>query len=92
MISEVVAQYPEEDLSQLAISERPSGGTSEKIFHIQDQLTNKDVIRFHVRRDHPPQEAHVFNFHYHLANDQFQKHHDLGVIHWNKSTPPRWMT
>ena len=92
VISEVVAQYPEEDLSQLAISERPSGGTSEKIFHIQNQLTNKDVIRFHVRRDHPPQEAYVFNFHYHLANDQFQKHHDLGVIHWNKNTPPRWMT
>jgi hypothetical protein len=92
VITEVVTQYPEEDLSQLAISESPSGGTSEKIFHIHNQLTNKDVIRFHVRRDHPPQEAYVFNFHYHLENDQFQKHHDLGVINWDKNTPPKWMT
>ena len=34
VIAEVAAQYPEEDLSQLIISEMPSGGTSEKIFHI----------------------------------------------------------
>jgi len=92
VISEVAASYPDEDLSHLVITEKPSGGTSEKIFHINNAITKKDVIRFHVRRDHPPQEAYVFNFHYHLANDQFQEHHNLGVIYWDKNTPPKWMT
>jgi hypothetical protein len=92
VILEVAAQYPEEDLSQLTISERPSGGTSEKIFHIINEKTKKDVIRFHVRRDHPPQESFAFNFHYHTEHDQFQTHHDLGVIYWDKNTPPHWMS
>ena len=92
VIAEVAMQYPEEDLSQLIISEVPSGGTSEKIFHILNKQTKKDVIRFHVRRDHPPQEAFAFNFHYHTAHDQFQTHHNLGVIHWDKNTPPNWMS
>ena len=35
-ISEVAKTYPEEDLSYLSISEMPSGGTSEKIFHIRN--------------------------------------------------------
>ncbi|WP_338469568.1 YpjP family protein [Niallia sp. XMNu-256] len=92
VISKMAEQYPEEDLSQLVISEMPSGGTSERIFHIKNIGTNKDVIRFHVRRDHPPMEGYVFNFHYHLANDGFQLHHELGVIYWDKNTPPQWMT
>ncbi len=92
VISGVAQEFPEDDLSQLVISEMPSGGTSERIFHITNLVTKQDVIRFHVRRDHPPQEPYVFNFHYHLANDQFQKHHDLGVISWDKNTPPKWMT
>ena len=74
----MAAQYPEEDLSQLIVSEVPSGGTSERIFHILNKQTNTDVIRFHVRRDHPPKEAFAFNFHYHTDQDQFQTHHDLG--------------
>ncbi|WP_428908438.1 YpjP family protein [Niallia sp. Krafla_26] len=92
VIAEVAQSFPEDDLSQLVISEMPSGGISEKIFHIQNRITKQDVIRFHVRRDHPPQDAYVFNFHYHLANDHFQNHHDLGVIYWDKNTPPKWMT
>ncbi|WP_394231522.1 YpjP family protein [Niallia oryzisoli] len=91
-IAEVASQYPDEDLSQLIVSEVPSGGVSERIFHIMDNQTRKDVIRFHVRRDHPPQEEYVFNFHYHTNHDQFQAHHDLGVINWAKNTPPKWMT
>jgi hypothetical protein len=92
VIAEVALQYPEEDLSQLIVSEVPSGGTSEKIFHILNKQTKKDIIRFHVRRDHPPQEAYVFNFHYHTVHDQFQTHHNLGVIYWDKNTPPNWMS
>lgn len=92
VIFEVAETFPEEDLSQLVISEMPSGGTSERIFHISHLVTKQDVIRFHVRRDHPPQAPYVFNFHYHLGNDGFQNHHDLGVIYWDKNTPPKWMT
>ncbi|WP_071394465.1 YpjP family protein [Bacillus tuaregi] len=91
-IAEVAAQYPDEDLSQLMVSEVPSGGVSERIFHIMDNQTKMDIIRFHVRRDHPPQEEYMFNFHYHTSHDQFQAHHDLGIINWNKNTPPKWMT
>lgn len=92
VIAEVAMQYPEEDLTQLIVSEVPSGGTSEKIFHILNKETKKDIIRFHVRRDHPPQESFAFNFHYHTVHDQFQSHHDLGSINWDKNTPPNWMS
>nr|WP_295973998.1 YpjP family protein [uncultured Bacillus sp.] len=91
-INHTALQYPEEDLSQLVLSEMPGGGTSEKIFHIKNQKTNTDVIRFHVRRDHPPQEGYIFNFHYHTEHDQFQTHYELGVIYWDKNTPPKWMS
>jgi len=92
VISDITALYPEEDLSNLTISSTPSGKTSEKIFHIMDNKTNKDIIRFHVRRDNRPQEPYAFNFHYHTVHDQFQKHHELGIIYWDKNTPPHWMT
>ncbi len=91
-IGEIARQFPEEDLSQLAVTEMPGRGQSEKIFHILNQNTNQDVLRFHVRRDHPPQEGYTFNFHYHTAHDQFQTHHELGVIFWDKNTPPKWMS
>lgn len=91
-IADISLQFPEEDLNCLAITEMPSGGQSEKIFHIINQKTNQDVIRFHVRRDHPPQEGFIFNFHYHTVHDQFQFHHELGVIYWDKNTPPQWMS
>ncbi|MGD6815851.1 YpjP family protein [Metabacillus sp. 84] len=76
----------------LVISEKPGGGRSEKIFHIYDARTGKDVIRFHVRIDHPPGEGFWFNFHYHLDKDSFEKHHELGSIYWDRNTPPAWMT
>lgn len=91
-IEEIALQFPEEDLSQLVITEMPGGGQSEKIFHIMNQQTKQDIIRFHVRRDHPPQTGFTFNFHYHTAHDQFQFHHELGVIYWDKNTPPKWMS
>lgn len=91
-IEETAYQYPEEDLANLTITEHPAGGTSEKIFHIKNTLTGKDAIRFHVRRDNPPQAGYWFNFHYHIAIDDFHKHHDLGSIYWDKNTPPKWMS
>lgn len=92
VIASVAEQYPEDDLVHLALSEGPSKGKSERIFHITDQKTGTDVIRFHVRRDQPPQDGYWFNFHYHTYHDQYQAHHDLGSIYWAKNTPPNWMS
>lgn len=91
-IQEVATQFPDEDFMHMAISEQPSGGLSEKIFHIENSLTSEDVIRFHVRRDNPPKSGFWFNFHYHTYHDQFQSHHQLGSIFWDKNTPPKWMS
>ena len=91
-IQEVAVQFPEESLAELKVTETPGGGLSEKIFHITNSRTNEDVIRFHVRRDHPPQQGYWFNFHYHTHHDSFQAHHELGSIYWNKNTPPKWMS
>jgi hypothetical protein len=92
VITNVSEQFPEDMLHNLGITEQPSGGVSEKIFHIYDKTTGEDVIRFHVRRDHPPQEGYWFNFHYHVYKDNFQGHHTIGKIYWNKNTPPKWLS
>ncbi|MCM3114540.1 YpjP family protein [Neobacillus sp. MER 74] len=91
-LEEMAIQFPEEDLKNLTITEQPGAGQSEKIFNIKNQGTGKDVLRFHVRRDNPPQEGYWFNFHYHTYHDDFQNHHELGAIYWAKNTPPKWMS
>lgn len=91
-IEEVAVQYPEEKLSYLELSEVPTGGNAEKIFHLYSKENNKDIIRFHVRKDHPPQSGYWFNFHYHISDDNFEAHHDLGSIYWDTNTPPKWMS
>lgn len=92
VIYELTAQMPEANLKFLNISETPTGGVSERIFHIENQLTGEDIIRFHVRRDNPPQQGYWFNFHYHTYLDNFQTHHTIGTIFWAKNTPPKWMS
>jgi hypothetical protein len=92
VIEEVTLQFPEGKLQYINISEFPSGGISERIFHIENQLTGEDIIRFHVRRENPPQQGFWFNFHYHTYLDEFQTHHTLGSIYWAKNTPPKWMS
>lgn len=82
----------EEALQSLTISQRPAGGKQEKIFHIYDTKTGNDLLRFHVRRDNPPQDGHYFNFHYHRYDDGFTAHHELGDIYWAKNTPPQWLS
>ncbi|MBY0122694.1 YpjP family protein [Bacillus sp. S/N-304-OC-R1] len=91
-IQKVANQYPDEELAFLSVSENPGKGHSEKIFNIRNEKTNEDIIRFHVRRDQPPQQGYWFNFHYHTHHDQFQAHHNLGSIYWDKNTPPKWMS
>ncbi|CAN7355327.1 YpjP family protein [Rossellomorea sp. LjRoot5] len=91
-IADTAAQFPEEDLTSLTISEVPQYAKTEKIFHIYDERSGEDIIRFHVRKDHPPKDGYYFNFHYHTVHDQFQAHHELGSIFWDKNTPPQWMS
>jgi hypothetical protein len=90
-IEETAAQYPNEDLQNLIITEEPGRGFSEKIFSLKNRFTNMDIVRFHVRRDHPPQGGYWFNFHYHTYHDNFLHHHELGALYWAKDTPPKWM-
>ncbi|HHW37576.1 MAG TPA: hypothetical protein GXX18_10120 [Bacillales bacterium] len=91
-IAGLAERIPEDDLRQLVISENPTSGLGEKIFHVYHGNTGKDLIRFHVRRDHPPKEGYWFNFHYHTAEDEFLTHYDMGSIYWDKNTPPHWMS
>ena len=91
-IALVAERVHEDDLRQLVISENPTSGLGEKIFHVYHSNTGKDLIRFHVRRDHPPKEGYWFNFHYHTAEDDFLTHYDMGSIYWDKNTPPHWMS
>lgn len=91
-IADTAAQFPEEDLTSLTISEVPQYAKTEKIFHIYDERSGEDVIRFHVRKDHPPKDGYYFNFHYHTVHDKFLAHHELGSIYWDKNTPPQWMS
>lgn len=89
-LKEVTEQFPEEDLTYLSLTEAPAGGFGEKIFHVFNEKTGQDIIRFHVRRDKRPGEGYWFNFHYHTYHDGFEKHHLLGEIYWDKNTPPKW--
>ncbi|ETI68454.1 YpjP family protein [Neobacillus vireti] len=91
-VDETAAQFPEENLKNLTITEQPGSGHSEKIFNIKNGETGKDILRFHVRRDNPPKAGYWFNFHYHTYHDDFQNHHELGAIYWAKNTPPKWMS
>ncbi|MCM3724320.1 YpjP family protein [Neobacillus cucumis] len=91
-IEETASQFPEDRVKNLTITEQPGYGLSEKIFNIKDSVSGKDIIRFHVRRDNPPQAGYWFNFHYHTYHDDFHTHHELGSIYWDRNTPPKWMS
>lgn len=86
----LIDDLDEDSLRSLDIFNEPSPGTGERIFHVMNTKDHQDLVRFHVRRDHPPKDGYWFNFHYHLPSDQFQAHYELGKIYWNKDTPPQW--
>lgn len=92
VINQLANETDEENLIRFEITERPSSGYGEKIFHIFDSLTGQDVARFHVKRVNHPSRGHSFNFHYHLQKDNFEEHYHLGDIYWHKNTPPKWMS
>lgn len=90
-LSLILADADDDVLPYYSITERPSEGFGEKIFNIYDNRTEKDIARFHVRRDNRPLEGYWFNFHYHLSKDGFENHHEIGEIYWDKNIPPKWM-
>lgn len=91
-IDATIAKVDDDKVANLSITEQPSGEYYEKIFHIYNEDTKRDLIRFHVRTDKKPQDGYFFNFHYHLADDKFTKHYTLGEIFWSKNTPPKWLS
>ena len=87
-----LARLDDSTMRSLTITENPSGNYSEKIFHIKNTDTKKDVIRFHVRTENRLDEGYYYNFHYHTFEDNFATHYDLGEIYWSKNTPPKWLS
>lgn len=80
------------NLKQIAITQKPSGDYNEKIFNLYDEETKKDVMRFHVRVENRPFDGHYYNFHYHVDEDRFATHYNLGEIYWSKNQPPKWLS
>ncbi|MFD2752021.1 YpjP family protein [Virgibacillus siamensis] len=91
-LSMILAEAGKDNLPYIGITEYPSSGFGEKIFNVYDNRTGKDIARFHVRRDNRPLEGYWFNFHYHVRNDKFETHHEIGEIYWDKNIPPKWMS
>ncbi|MCD8500900.1 MAG: YpjP family protein [Bacillaceae bacterium] len=91
-VIEVLADSKAEEVMYFSISEKPAGGYGEKIFHIYDTRTSQDVVRFHVSRVKLPKSGYWFNFHYHLASDQYEQHYKLGELFWDTNMPPKWMS
>ncbi|MDY0409646.1 YpjP family protein [Virgibacillus soli] len=91
VLTTVLEQAADDDVPFYAITEQPAPGIGERIFHVYDERNQKDIARFHVRRDNRPLEGYWFNFHYHLSHDNFEQHHEIGEIYWDKNMPPKWM-
>ncbi|WP_017471211.1 YpjP family protein [Amphibacillus jilinensis] len=81
-----------QDAFTLSLIEHQTPGYGEKIFDLYDDEIDQIVAKFHVRREHRPQEGYWFNFHYHLAADDYEVHHPIGEVFWSKNTPPKWMS
>ncbi|MBN8207631.1 YpjP family protein [Bacillus sp. NTK071] len=91
-IASSVELLDEETIRSLRLTDKPASGYGERIMHVYNEETGEDLLRFHVRRDHPPQDGYWFNFHYHDASDNFEEHYEVGKIYWDKNTPPKWLS
>ncbi|MCD5325064.1 MULTISPECIES: YpjP family protein [Pontibacillus] len=90
-VKQLVEQADESNVLQYDISLDPAPGYGEKIFHVYNTLSNAELARFDVRRENRPGEGYWFNFHYHVSQDQFENHHAVADLYWDKNTPPKWM-
>lgn len=77
-------------IRHLDVTHAPASGFGERILHVYQTDTGREIVKLHVRRDHPPKDGYWFDFHYHTALDGFQKHHELKKIYWGKNMPPKW--
>ncbi|KGX84896.1 YpjP family protein [Pontibacillus litoralis] len=91
VVKQLIKTENEASIPYYEITEQPSAGYGEKMFHLYNKRTNEEMARFHVRRDKRPGEGYWFNFHYHMREDNFLEHHPIGDIYWDKNTPPKWM-
>nr|WP_290443530.1 YpjP family protein [Sporolactobacillus kofuensis] len=89
-IREVSDAHDSAWVRELAVTHTPASGLGERILHVYNKQTGSEILKLHVRRDHPPLDGYYFNFHYHTAFDGFQKHHELKTIYWGKNMPPKW--
>ncbi|MFT8361910.1 MAG: YpjP family protein [Sporolactobacillus sp.] len=89
-VEAVSAGHDRSWIRQLAVTHDPAAGTGERILHVYQRETNQELLKLHVRRDHPPKDGFWFDFHYHSVADNFQQHHSLKRIYWGKNTPPNW--
>jgi hypothetical protein len=89
-LASLVINLPVDQQHLLDVTEQPSSGKGEKILHVFSKQTGEDMFRFHVRRDQPPKQGHWFNFHYHIASDNYEHHYPLASIYWGKDVPPSW--
>lgn len=87
----ILAEAGEDAVNYYGISTLPAKGYGERIFNIHDYQARRDVARFDVRRENRPDDGYWFNFHYHLNDDEFEAHHPIGEIYWDKNMPPKWM-
>jgi hypothetical protein len=92
VMEDILLSADTEAVPYYEITEEPAPGYGEKIFNIYNKQTQEEIARFHVRRDKRPSEGYWFNFHYHLQEDNFTKHHEIGEVYWEKNTPPKWMS
>lgn len=77
-------------IRRLDVTRAPAGGYGERILHVYQKDEQRELVKLHVRREHPPKEGYWFDFHYHTALDGFRQHHEVKRIYWGKNMPPKW--
>ncbi|KAB8137883.1 hypothetical protein F9U64_07495 [Gracilibacillus oryzae] len=92
VLDNLYAKIGEEQSQYLVIAEDPASGYGERIFNLYDVDQKKDIATFHVKQVKRPKEGYYFQFHYHLAHDNFTEHYTIADIYWGKNTPPKWMS
>lgn len=92
IVDSILEDMDEDEIPHYEITEELTPGYGEKIFTLVHKDSGEELARFDVRREKRPGEGYWFNFHYHLKDDNFAKHHAIGEVYWEKNTPPKWMS
>ncbi|MFC4386261.1 YpjP family protein [Gracilibacillus marinus] len=92
VLNQMYEDFGLERSQYLVVAENPASGYGERIFNLYDVKEKSDIATFHVKQVKRPKEGYYFQFHYHLAKDNFEEHYTIADIYWGKNTPPKWMT